>query len=51
MFDSCESEVLQHKANDSPETAHIEEGIKIKPLTVGKCFLCVCLTRRSYFLY
>ncbi|TIB96704.1 GTP binding protein [Wallemia mellicola] len=30
----CESEVLQHKANDSPETAHIEEGIKIKPLTV-----------------
>ena len=31
----CESEVLQHKVSDSPETAHLEEGIKIKPVNVG----------------
>lgn len=32
----CESEVLQHKVCDSPETAHVEEGIKIKPVNVGE---------------
>lgn len=31
----CESEVLQHKICDSPETAHLEEGIRIKPVNVG----------------
>jgi septin family protein len=31
----CESEVLSHKISDSPETAHVEEGIRIKPLNVG----------------
>ncbi|KAJ7071283.1 septin [Mycena amicta] len=30
----CESEVLAHKISDSPETAHVEEGIKIKPANV-----------------
>jgi len=30
----CESEVLSHKVCDSPETAHLEEGIKIKPVNV-----------------
>ncbi|KAI0001776.1 GTP binding protein [Russula vinacea] len=30
----CESEVLSHKISDSPETAHVEEGIRIKPLNV-----------------
>ncbi|KAJ6604389.1 septin [Mycena vulgaris] len=30
----CESEVLVHKVSDSPESAHIEEGIKIKPVNV-----------------
>ncbi|KAG8894832.1 hypothetical protein FRC01_012716, partial [Tulasnella sp. 417] len=30
----CESEVLTHKDSDSPETAHIEQGIKIKPVNV-----------------
>lgn len=33
----CESEVLQHKVSDSPETAHLEEGIRIKPVNVGAC--------------
>ena len=33
----CESEVLAHKISDNPETAHIEEGIKIKPINVGQC--------------
>ena len=32
----CESEVLQHKVCDSPETAHLEEGIRIKPVNVGE---------------
>ncbi|KAJ7900069.1 septin [Mycena olivaceomarginata] len=30
----CESEVLVHKVSDSPEMAHVEEGIKIKPVNV-----------------
>ncbi|KAI0670070.1 GTP binding protein [Trametes maxima] len=30
----CESEVLPHKVCDSPETAHVEEGIRIKPVNV-----------------
>jgi cell division control protein 11 len=31
----CETEVLQHKANaDDAENAHIEEGIRIKPVNV-----------------
>ena len=40
----CESEVIGHKISDNPETAHIEEGIKIKPVHVGElphlCFRC-----------
>ena len=32
----CESEVLSHKGSDSPETAHVEEGIRIKPVNVGE---------------
>jgi cell division control protein 11 len=36
----CESEVLAHKISDNPDTAHVEEGIRIKPVNVGKfCFL------------
>lgn len=31
----CESEVLAHKVSDNAETAHIEEGIRIKPVNVG----------------
>ena len=30
----CESEVIGHKVCDNPETAHIEEGIRIKPVNV-----------------
>jgi len=30
----CESEVLAHKVSDNPDTAHVEEGIRIKPLNV-----------------
>ncbi|CAG8529891.1 7902_t:CDS:10 [Cetraspora pellucida] len=30
----CGSEVLSKKLCDSPETAHVEEGIRIKPVTV-----------------
>ena len=32
----CDSEVLSHKVADSPETAHTEEGIRIKPVNVGR---------------
>ena len=31
----CESEVLSHKIADNAETAHVEEGIRIKPVNVG----------------
>ncbi|KAG6911796.1 hypothetical protein DXG01_000043 [Tephrocybe rancida] len=30
----CESEVLAHKISDNPDTAHVEEGIRIKPANV-----------------
>ena len=30
----CENEVVGHKISDNPETAHIEEGIRIKPVNV-----------------
>ncbi|CEH14157.1 septin 3 [Ceraceosorus bombacis] len=30
----CESDVLGHKISDQPDTAHIEEGIRIKPVNV-----------------
>jgi cell division control protein 11 len=32
----CESEVLAHKIADNSDTAHVEEGIRIKPANVGK---------------
>jgi hypothetical protein len=35
----CESEVLAHKISDNPETAHVEEGIRIKPANVGALML------------
>ena len=41
----CESEVLQHKVCDSPETAHVEEGIRIKPVNVGTSSVVACLSR------
>jgi len=34
----CESEVLAHKISDNPATAHVEEGIRIKPANVGETF-------------
>jgi cell division control protein 11 len=32
----CGKKVLHHKDSDDPTTAHIEEGVKIKPITVGR---------------
>lgn len=32
----CGQQVLGHKEVDDPTTAHIEEGVKIKPITVGR---------------
>ena len=31
----CSKDVLTHKDSDDANTAHIEEGVKIKPVTVG----------------
>lgn len=31
----CGKKVLQNKDSDDPNTAHIEEGVKIQPVTVG----------------
>lgn len=32
----CGRKVLSHKESDDPTIAHVEEGVKIKPVTVGK---------------
>lgn len=32
----CGKGVLTHKDSDDPSDAHVEEGVKIKPITVGK---------------
>ncbi|KAF7376561.1 Chloride channel protein [Mycena sanguinolenta] len=32
----CESEVLAHKILDTPDNAHAEEKVRIKPVSVGK---------------
>jgi cell division control protein 11 len=31
---------LAHKISDNPETAHVEEGIRIKPVNVGENISC-----------
>lgn len=31
----CGQQVLTHKESDDPSAAHLEEGVKIKPITVG----------------
>ena len=31
----CGKSVLSHKESDDPNNAHIEDGVKIKPITVG----------------
>ncbi|CAH1762386.1 2098_t:CDS:10 [Entrophospora sp. SA101] len=40
----CGSEVLKAKLCDSPETAHVEEGIRIKPVTVEEDGIRIALT-------
>lgn len=32
----CNDRVLVAKESDNPENAHVEEGINIKPVSVGK---------------
>jgi cell division control protein 11 len=31
----CGKQVLEHKESDDPTAAHVEEGVKIQPITVG----------------
>jgi septin family protein len=31
----CGKSVLPHKESDDPNGAHVEDGVKIKPVTVG----------------
>lgn len=31
----CGKQVLEHKDTEDPNTAHVEEGVKISPVTVG----------------
>ncbi|QRV76714.1 Septin [Ceratobasidium sp. AG-Ba] len=40
----CESEVLPPKISDNAETAHIEEGIKIKPINLEEDGVRIALT-------
>lgn len=41
----CDSGVLPKKISDNPEEAHNEAGIKIKPVSVGKSFNFMIVTR------
>jgi cell division control protein 11 len=34
----CGKTVLDHKESDDSGSAHVEDGVKIKPITVGACF-------------
>ncbi|KAI6009042.1 Septin-domain-containing protein [Pisolithus marmoratus] len=42
----CDSEVLAHKLSNNPDTTHIEEGIRIKPVNVEleEDGVCIALT-------
>jgi len=31
----CDRQILQGRDHDDPTTAHIEEGVRIKPITIG----------------
>lgn len=33
----CGKKVLEHKDADDAANAHVEEGVRIKPVTVGRC--------------
>jgi cell division control protein 11 len=37
----CGKKVLQSKDSDDSANAHVEEGVRIKPVTVGRCFRVV----------
>lgn len=39
----CGKPVLTHKESDDPTTAHVEEGVKIKPVTVGTHIPSICV--------
>ena len=44
----CGKSVLSHKESDDPNTAHTEEGVKIKPITVGMCFaICFAIDKHA----
>jgi hypothetical protein len=47
----CESDVLEHKIIDSPETANVEEGITIKPANIGEYLHLYFLNPRPYIYY
>src|SRR5205814_8820584 len=38
----CAKPVLEHKEADDPEHAHVEHGVRIKPVTVGTSFPVHC---------
>jgi hypothetical protein len=40
----CGKRVLNHKDSDDPTVAHVEDGVKIKPITVG---MLICWSRRA----
>ena len=35
----CDKQVLTSKDADDAENAHVEEGVRIKPITVGMCLV------------
>jgi cell division control protein 11 len=41
----CGKQVLEHKESDDPTAAHVEEGVKIQPITVGMSAQCLVISR------
>jgi septin family protein len=42
----CGKKVLQGKDADDATNAHLEEGVRIKPITVGTNYSCpICITQ------
>jgi cell division control protein 11 len=39
----CAKPVLEHKEADDPEHAHVEHGVRIKPVTVGTSFTFILI--------
>ena len=47
----CGKKVLEGKDADDAENAHLEEGVKIKPITVGTCFTSISIPANGSLMF